>query len=902
MTWKLSDRISLEGEGIKAADAERQSATAMEILRRFDERPGVILADEVGMGKTFVALAVAASVIEATGRRHPVVVMVPRSVGEKWPTEWEKFARQLGPGPELRATAEPVRSAADFLKLLDDPEDRRNHLIVMTHGALTSSLADPYMKLAILWFAFRKRRLKRQRERFPRWAASIIPNLGLDERTVDVLLSTQPQRWREVILRAGWKLDDDPVAASIIEALRKVDLEPMVETLLHHLPLASSRFIDARLKAVRGQLQSNLSVVWKQCLRELQVELPLLILDEAHHTKNAGTRLAKLFANEPGATADAEALHGELGEMFHRMLFLTATPFQLGHNELIEVLRRFTGIRWSDLDRAAYEDHLTELGNALDAAQRAALTLDQNWGRLTPGDLPDLDGWWERPADEAVPEGCRSVAAAWARTREHTVDAQRLLAPLVVRHLRPDRDERRDEYCGEAIATGDPLTTSGLPITGDAVLPFLLAARAQAVVSASGARGHVRTRALFADGLASSFEAYRHTRSGSSEAAADDRIDQTDPLPAGLEWYLDHITTALPDGSAAFAEHPKMRATIDRTLALWRQREKVLVFCFYRATGRALRLHIAQAVADEVQVMAAASLGVAKADPLVADTLKRVQTQLYDADSRASRVASEQIRAALGYTLSGDAREEAADRCLRFLRTDSFLARYVDLAARPADALAAAFLRPDGSGRTLKDVIGDFAAALHSQEETERRKYLDDLGTIEVGDIAFRDDESEQAESLIANVRLANGAVKPEQRQRLMRTFNTPFFPDVLIASSVMAEGVDLHLHCRHVIHHDLDWNPSTIEQRTGRLDRMRSKGEVTGKPVVVYEPFVEGTQDEKMFRVMKDRERWFNVVMGERLELDEASTDRLAARVPFPEAAATGLAMDLSVWSESEG
>lgn len=179
---------------------------------------------------------------------------------------------------------------------------------------------------------------------------------------------------------------------------------------------------------------------------------------------------------------------------------------------------------------------------------------------------------------------------------------------------------------------------------------------------------------------------------------------------------------------------------------------------------------------------------------------------------------------------------------------------------------------------------------------------MDDLGTIEVGDIAFRDDESEQAESLIANVRLANGAVKPEQRQRLMRTFNTPFFPDVLIASSVMAEGVDLHLHCRHVIHHDLDWNPSTIEQRTGRLDRMRSKGEVTGKPVVVYEPFVEGTQDEKMFWVMKDRERWFNVVMGERLELDEASTDRLAARVPFPEAAAAGLAMDLSVWSESEG
>lgn len=96
------------------------------------------------------------------------------------------------------------------------------------------------------------------------------------------------------------------------------------------------------------------------------------------------------------------------------------------------------------------------------------------------------------------------------------------------------------------------------------------------------------------------------------------------------------------------------------------------------------------------------------------------------------------------------------------------------------------------------------------------------------------------------------------------------------ISSAVMAEGVDLHRSCRHVIHHDLDWNPSTIEQRTGRVDRLGSKAERSHKPVVVNEPYMAGTQDEKQFRVMKDRERWFNVVMGERLQLDEAATDRL--------------------------
>jgi hypothetical protein len=46
----------------------------------------------------------------------------------------------------------------------------------------------------------------------------------------------------------------------------------------------------------------------------------------------------------------------------------------------------------------------------------------------------------------------------------------------------------------------------------------------------------------------------------------------------------------------------------------------------------------------------------------------------------------------------------------------------------------------------------------------------------------------------------------------------------------------------------------------------------------------------------VKDRERWFNVIMGERLSLDEASTDRLASRVPLPPELGKKLAMRLEV------
>ena len=127
-----------------------------------------------------------------------------------------------------------------------------------------------------------------------------------------------------------------------------------------------------------------------------------------------------------------------------------------------------------------------------------------------------------------------------------------------------------------------------------------------------------------------------------------------------------------------------------------------------------------------------------------------------------------------------------------------------------------------------------------------------------------------------------------------MLTLNSPFFPEVLVASAVLAEGVDLHRNCRYLIHHDLCWNPSTLEQRTGRVDRIGAKAEVAGHPVTIYLPYIAGTQDEKMFRVVRDRERWFQVLMNETYTVDEAATDPLAQRIELPKEAAAKLTLDL--------
>ncbi|MES2040070.1 MAG: DEAD/DEAH box helicase [Pseudomonadota bacterium] len=58
-------------------------------------------------------------------------------------------------------------------------------------------------------------------------------------------------------------------------------------------------------------------------------------------------------------------------------------------------------------------------------------------------------------------------------------------------------------------------------------------------------------------------------------------------------------------------------------------------------------------------------------------------------------------------------------------------------------------------------------------------------------------------------------------RERLITGFNSPFYPNVLIATSVFQEGVNLHLQCSKVHHYGIAWTPGDNEQRVGRVDRL---------------------------------------------------------------------------------
>jgi hypothetical protein len=939
--YSFAEGINLHVEGrIKPEDAARQARTARSILQRLHDQPGLILADEVGMGKTFVSLAVAISVALHDGQKRPVVVMVPSSLKEKWPRDFDLFKERCLTN-ELKDKLRCGRAerGIEFLKMLDDPPERRNSIIFLTHGAMTRRLTDEWVKLAVIQRSmYKKKNIDDLRRALARSAPGLLQRWDLESKPelMEELLNTNAQHWLDIMKhhKAAPPDDDEPVPATVREVLKNIDLNEVYEA-VQKIPKRRSEQYDERLRVARKVINDAVKDVWGECLQRIDIKLPLLILDEAHHLKNAYTRLAGLFQSEDSKADIEEISRGPLGGVFERMIFLTATPFQLGHHELCSVLERFNGIAWQrpnapSMTRDAFVQAIDKLRDALNAAQEAGLRLDQTWGNLRPEHLvvnskpaTDIAQSWEAVhANTDNPEEVKQALHRFEHTKAEMKAAEDPLKSWVIRHQRnrilPENGmPRRNKLPGAAILNPAPqsneaLNEAGIGLAGESLLPFLLAARAAALKP--------KNRPVFAEGLASCYEAFMYTRSGMAAGSANQpEMDQDEDRDDGVlatgvdaasEWYLARLEECIQrDNFKLSAKHPKLEATVSRALALWESGEKVLIFCHYISTGRVLRQQLSNAINERIHALAADKM---KCSPEEAQLrLAELGDKFFD-DSKLRKACDEEVGRILeGYPQLQDYCEKLIDVVRRFLRTPSFLVRYFPLSASgiTEETIGRAFDATDGSGLTVRNLIVDFFGFLQNRcGKLERQNYIDAVDRIQTGshradDVkkSFDPDEGgdERGETLVPNVRLVNGTTGQDTRQRLMLAFNTPFYPEILVASSVLAEGVDLHLYCRHVIHHDLSWNPSTLEQRNGRIDRIGAKVERCKAPIHVFFPYLAETQDEKMYRVVMDRDRWFNIVMGGKYTPDFDTMERLSQRVPFPESAAEELKFKLEVLPE---
>ena len=927
----LSPAINLHVKGrISASDAERQQHTAQAILQRLHDRPGQILADEVGMGKTFVALAVAISVVLSSPRKPQVVVMVPSSVLDKWERDFHTFVQHcLGDASHLRCSK--ATRPGQLLRQLEGRNRHRRHVIFMAHGAMNRRLRDPWIKLLLLQQAVKNRRGAAElRSQIARFAGSLLNMQWVDKRAPelwDEILDSKPSEWLSVLRVHGIGTDrnelpedaDNPVPQTLTKTLDRLNLTPLFELLRDELPKRRSPYLSVRLKHFRREMDEALGDIWETALAELSLRRPLIIVDEAHHLKNAHTRLASLFHSPEAEEEYLAVTRGALAGRFERMLFLTATPFQLGHHELCNVLERFGGIAWKGAKAPAggqtrMQEEIEALRERLDASQRAAMELDHTWGRLTHEDMvvdgksfKNPDEWWSAMLDASkLTPTANAVRRRFPEAQRSIRAAEEALQRWVIRHTRPKHlsDERPDcprRVRHTGLAVREPTLENqdrGLPVHGDAALPFLLSARLVATTPES--------RPVFSEGLASSYEAFLHTRTlgeGTASSESTAVVDEEESLePVHLaprsRWYLQAISRSLNAQNGTQSPHPKVQATVERVMDLWTRGEKVLLFCHYLATGDVLRHELATRMRHAVTQRASEALKCPIDE--APQMLERLSDNRFAENAPVTRAVYRQISMLLdAYPELHSHRENLQEIARRFVRRPAFLVRYFDLTERNfgATTVENAFrAQAPGSRLSIRQVFEDFFEFLSNRcGETERSLYISAVENIQTGDIRVA--ERDETAQITANVRLINGGTDPDTRARLLLAFNTPFFPEVLVTTSVMAEGVDLHLNCRHVIHHDLSWNPSTLEQRTGRVDRIGAKAERAGYPIEVDMPFVAATQDEKMYRVVTDREQWFDIVMGGEtmLKLDARTTDCLAERIPLPQKVKDGLTLSLS-------
>lgn len=61
------------------------------------------------------------------------------------------------------------------------------------------------------------------------------------------------------------------------------------------------------------------------------------------------------------------------------------------------------------------------------------------------------------------------------------------------------------------------------------------------------------------------------------------------------------------------------------------------------------------------------------------------------------------------------------------------------------------------------------------------------------------------------------------RKERVRAAFNSPFWPFVLISTSVGQEGLDFHHYCHAISHWNLPANPVDMEQREGRVHRYKN-------------------------------------------------------------------------------
>lgn len=822
-----------EGGGGAAWLNEGQRASVRRVAERIAHN-GMIVADEVGMGKTRIAAALARAVTDSGGR---VAVLVPPGLGYQWRAELL----------EAGVTAPPLlRSLRQYLAAweADDPSQAQpwfdQHAVVLSH-------------------AFANWKLGAKSEPW-RWA--LLPQLYAKWRKHGDWNGSDrlPRGYRDNEKLTDWQ--PEQAALSIVQAAKGASdalARRLIGELAEQTPWPGALYAEAyrRDEHLRPWLERAVGL-------GLGI-FDLIIVDEAHKSRKRESILSGLL--------DRVALTGEST----RRLSLTATPVELDVQQWKGILSR-TGVATDSLadaiegyDNAVTRVRQTPFNDEVRRTYRDAAV--QFESALSPYLLRR-----DKREDEHVKAFARYAETephAYRRESEITIDTA---------SLKPAWKQAVCAAEALSIVAGQPGQQ------GEKRLRLTIG-------NGHGIAALIRDESCdeSCDYVPTLPE---DEGRDAGETEAEDAVAQAKSDKAVLRagWWRRVLAGAIRSAGAGLYEHPAIQAAVAAIEEVTAKGEKVLVFGRFTApmqqlvnllNARAMLRSLDQGTLwpqakiqdDEWPAIQAAHVQLQQPGELRREDLDAALAKQYQDLEQQRRRYRDRLLAHIDAGLTACPDNVRARRLFEAFRQSvaadgqvpgrqrqslgSVAKAMRELLGAEAETLgpkefAAAFIELISASAERDEGDADGDGVLDEEEATKLWQELE----------RRLDEEYSRPEGGFA--RLMYGETKLETRRFLQLAFNREnSYPKVLVAQSMVGrEGLNLHKACRTVVLLHPEWNPGVVEQQIGRVDRVGSLWErcldeaiqqalpAADLPRIEIRPVVfKGTYDEKNWQVL--RERW---------------------------------------------
>lgn len=515
---------------------ERQLNTAETIIAQFNKKyKTMILADEVGMGKTYSALAVMAQFV-SKGQKVLLIVPTGGILEKKWIEEITYFNKKYFNGQFTPIIAQDLNEAVSFLNVQNENITRfRNE----RKQYFTSCLKK--------WI--KNEKLSSNPEY--KINTAIKNHSELKER----FYSIYPYK---IVYNFFSKIFYDN------QKLKKITLKKRIAEINE----GNFDFLKKFSSNIK-KYSPNIIIVTMNS-RKFETELKdshfsLVVIDEAHNWKNG-----KRGANDFKSLADPHIEY---------KLLLSATPVQLHPDELQKIFDNTHSKNCINLSLQTVD----QLQTTIDNCTKHSKFFLEEWKKLTPDQSQLLKNYFTTPLSvtEILTKITESELQGFVKKLQeyHTYLKQyeNTIKKIIIRHKKSK--ETRSFHCGSGYNTHNQTRqnylyeTMGYCDDNNLLLSFI-GMRARQLI----ARQHSQQESVcLLGGINSSYEAYQNHLENK-------KITTNDPY---MEFFLRQIKNT---------EHPKIMATITRAYSNLLSGKKTLIFCERKATQAIIKQKLADLI------------------------------------------------------------------------------------------------------------------------------------------------------------------------------------------------------------------------------------------------------------------------------------------------------------------